>query len=233
MILFGLTAFLVGFVHSLSPGHWLPVVFLVRSKRWGGQHAFFAALVAALGHVTSSVLLGALVFIAGDSVFGKSWNEIEGYTGLILMAFGVLYALLSFRKHSHCHGHEHHGPSYRKGMNPFLFLFSIGLAPCFAVLPVFLAASTSGVGVLASSMGLFSLGVFTAFFLGSYLSVRGHFKLDHPLFEHYGDVLTGVAVFVSGALLLVFPEIFHYHPKGFHTESPTHTREQQHSHSDE
>jgi|GEM_PF-240261 len=204
-------ALVVGFVHSLAPGHWLPVVFLVRSRKWGGQQAFFAAVVAATGHVVSSVILGAMVFVAGDRVFGISWHELEGYSGYFLAGFGIIYSVFSFRKHRSCHGHEHHGPTYRKGVNPYLFLFTIGLAPCFAVLPVFFAANAYGQMVLSASMVCFSLGVLGAFLSGSYLSSKGHLKLDHPLFEHYGDVLTGAAVFLSGVLLVILPEVFHFH----------------------
>jgi hypothetical protein len=33
----------------------------------------------------------------------------------------------------------------------------------------------------------------------------GLLKLDHPIFEHYGDVLTGAAVAAMGLILFAFP----------------------------
>ncbi len=33
----------------------------------------------------------------------------------------------------------------------------------------------------------------------------GILKLDHPVFEHYGDVLTGGAVALMGVILYNFP----------------------------
>jgi cytochrome c biogenesis protein CcdA len=201
-----LSAAFVGFVHSLSPGHWLPVVLLVKARKWDLAQAAFAAAVAASGHIFVSLGLGLVGSFIGTAFFSPYLHEIEENAGWILIVFGVAYAVYSRFQHRGCHGHEHHGPDpTRQSRAPYLFLFSLGFSPCFAVLPVFVTAIGVGSGTLALSMAAFSLGVLAALVGGSLLVSRGLVKLDHPILEHHGDVITGLGVALMGALLLILP----------------------------
>ncbi len=207
-MLLALSAAFVGFVHSLSPGHWLPVVLMVKAKKWDLAQATIAALVAASGHVVISLSLGVAAAIIGQSFFSPYLHELEAHAGMVLIVFGVIYALYSRFRHRHCHGHEHHGPDPRQASRaPYVFLFSLGFSPCFAVLPIFATAVAVGSGTLALSMLLFSLGVVAALVGGSLLVSRGFVKLDHPIFEHHGDLITGLGVAAMGLILVLFPHI--------------------------
>lgn len=205
-MLLAFSAAFVGFVHSLSPGHWLPVVLMVKARKWDLPQATIAALVAASGHVVVSLGLGILAALIGQSLFAPYLHELEEHAGVILIISGLAYAIFSRFRHRHCHGHEHHGPDPRAGSKaPYVFLFSLGFSPCFAVLPVFATAIGTGNGVLALSMIFFSIGVVVALVGGSLLVSRGLIKLDHPIFEHHGDLITGLGVAAMGLLLLLFP----------------------------
>lgn len=206
-----ITAAFIGFMHSLAPGHWLPVVLMTKSRRWSLKNAFLGACVAASGHALVSITLGIVSLQLGAHLFTQWEHEIESYGGILVATFGLIYAVYSYFRHSHCHGHEHHGPRPEK-KTPYLFLFSIGLSPCVAVLPVFVAASPMGWGVVALSMIAFVLGVLASFAGATLLTIRGLVKLDHPLFEHYGDVITGLSLVIMGLLLFLFP-----HSPFFHT----------------
>jgi hypothetical protein len=205
MILAWSAAF-VGFVHSLSPGHWLPVVLLVKSRKWDTAHAALAAVVAASGHIIVSVGLGIVGALIGTSLFGPYLHGMEEHAGLILILFGLAYAIWSRFQHRHCHGHEHHGPDPRRQTRaPYVFLFSLGFSPCFAVLPVFLTAVGAGTATLVLCMVFFSAGVLAALVGGSLLVSKGLVKLDHPIFEHHGDLITGLGVAAMGLILLFLP----------------------------
>lgn len=206
MWILALSAALVGFVHSLAPGHWLPVVLMAKTRRWNNRQAAFGAFVAALGHILVSITLGVLSAFLGHHFFESYLHELEEKAGLILVVFGLAYAAYSHFQHKDCHGHEHHGPDPEKNKKaPYLFLFSLGLSPCFAVLPIFIAAIGMGTMPLLFVMSTFSLGVFAALMGGSLLVAKGLVKLDHPIFEHHGDVITGIGVAVLGMILLLFP----------------------------
>ncbi len=205
-MLIALSAAFVGLVHSLAPGHWLPVVLMVKTKKWDLAHAAFAAVVAASGHIIVSLALGLAGAIVGKSLFGGQLHELEEHAGGILIFFGLAYAIYSRFQHRHCHGHEHHGPDPKKGKKaPYLFLFSLGFSPCFAVLPIFATAIGMGSAVLVGSMIAFSVGVLLAMVGGSLLVSHGLLKLDHPIFEHHGDLITGLGVAAMGLILVLFP----------------------------
>ena len=143
-----------------------------------------------------------ITYWLGAHVLFEYTEVIEHYSGGVLVVFGAAYAARAYFTHSHCHGHTHHGPEpTRKSINSaYLFLFSLGLSPCVAVLPVFITAAPLGVGVLALAMAAFSVGVLTALIGASTLVSYGVMKLDHPILEHYGEVITGVGVALLGVL---------------------------------
>lgn len=211
MILLASSAAFVGLVHSLAPGHWLPVVLMAKSRKWSIVNALWGALVTASGHVFISILLGALALFVGSELLVSHEEWIERYAGLGVGLFGLIYAIRSFQKHSHCHGHTHHGPQPKKKekKSPYRFLFLLGFSPCVAVLPIFAAAAPQGSFAVALTMLGFAAGVLSAL-AGATLSVHfGVMKLDHPVFEHYGDVITGAGVFLMGLMLFLTPEWFH------------------------
>ena len=198
----------VGFVHSLAPGHWLPVVLLAKARKWSPQKASAAALVAAFGHVFLSLLIIAGAMLLGSTILHEYEHVIEAYAGLGLAIFGLAFAVYSYGRHSHCHGHTHHGPhppeKESSTKRTLLFLFSVGFSPCVAVFPIFLTALPYGwQGWLLTGLA-FSGGVMTSLAGSTLVVSAGALKLDHPLLEHYGDVLTGVGVALLGLILFIF-----------------------------
>ncbi len=204
MFVLAASAAFVGLVHSLAPGHWLPVVLVTKLHRWNMRRAAFGALVAAMGHVVVSCSLGLLAIPLRSSAWVSTHlneEQLERYAGLALFAFGLLFAGCAYFRHARCHGHGHHGPEPKERRGPYLFLFSLGLSPCVAVLPVFAAASVQGAHAVMLAMLSFSLGVFSALLGSTFLVTLGLLKLDHPFLEHYADVITGLGVALIGLFL--------------------------------
>jgi ABC-type nickel/cobalt efflux system permease component RcnA len=199
MIWLAASAALVGLVHSLSPSHWLPVVLVTKARKWPTRTAILGALVAASGHILVSIALGFVAIEIGAQLLASQEEAIEKYAGLGLALFGVAYGTWAYVRHLQCRGHEHHGPDPKRDRKgPFLFLFTLGFAPCIAVLPVFATAATAGAAAVALTMAAFAGGVLTALVGATLLVTFGVMKLDHPVFEHYGDVITGAAVACLG-----------------------------------
>lgn len=203
------SAFLVGFFHSLAPGHWLPVVLTARSRKWKQGQIALGALVAAAGHIGISLLVALTAVGLGATVLASYEEQIEHYAGWGLVVFGILFAAVSWRKHSSCndHDHGHHGPELtpavaRRKREPYWFLLSVGLAPCVAVIPVIVAASGHGPVLVLGAVVGFIVGVLAAFLGASLLVARGLVELDHPWLEHHDDFVTGIAVAILGVILL-------------------------------
>ena len=210
MLIFAVSAAFVGLVHSLAPGHWLPVVLMSKSKKWSLKTSLLGAVVAAAGHVMISLALGVAALELGAHLLIGQEEGIERYAGLAVAVFGLIYAATSYRKHSHCHGHEHHGPAPDRRKSPFVFLFTIGLSPCVAVLPVFAAAAPVGTGAVVLAMVGFVAGVLAAILSATWLATASSVKLDHPILEHHGDLITGGAVALMGLILFLSPEWLHF-----------------------
>ena len=205
MWILGLTAAFVGFFHSLVPGHWIPIVLTVRSRQWSLRKTAGAALVTSIGHVLTSFGIGLATLLIGATFLHENAHEIEQKAGWIMVGFGLIYCVYSLFQHQHCHGHEHHGPEPKEKTNPYLFLFTIGLSPCFAILPVYATAMTHSQWFLLFTMAMYSLGVITSLLISTIFVSRGMLKLDIPLLEHHGDLITGLAVAIMGAVLVFYP----------------------------
>jgi cytochrome c biogenesis protein CcdA len=201
MMILAFSAIFVGFVHSLAPGHWLPVVLLAKTRKWPLKTAVLGAVVAAIGHISLSIGLGVASIWIGVHFLSQYEGVIERYAGLALAAFGLFYAAFAFFRHSRCHGHTHHGPDPKAKKEPFLFLFSLGFSPCIAVLPIFAAAASEGIAAICFTLAAFAVGVLASLMGSTIVVSLGLVKLDHPLFEHYGDVITGVGVAILGIIL--------------------------------
>lgn len=109
-----LTAASVGFLHTLlGPDHYLPFAVMARAGRWSRAKTTAVTLACGLGHVLSSVVLGAagiafgvvLTRMVGLESFRDriaSWFLIA--FGLVYFAWGVQRALRR-RPHTHLHAH--------------------------------------------------------------------------------------------------------------------------------
>lgn len=205
MLILALSAAFVGFVHSLAPGHWLPVVLLGKARRWPARTVFLGAAVAASGHVLISNSIGLLSLAIGHRL-PLPHEELESWGALLLVVFGAIYAGQAWFRHHTCHGHGHHGPDPKKaGKTPFLFLFSLGFSPCAAVIPIFAAAGIRGAAATFLTMITFSIGVLASLGLTTFVGTHGMKKFDHPVLEHYGDVITGASLVLMGIVLYFFP----------------------------
>lgn len=196
-----LSALTIGFIHSLSPAHWLPIVLLGKARRWRPEVVAASSIVTGLAHIAVTAAITLVAVLAGEKILGGDFEKIETYSGWGLLAFGAIYAGLAYWNHYTCHGHGHHGPE-PKGKRAIGFLVAVGLAPCVAILPLLIAAWVKGLGGFVASTLAFSAGVFAALVFSTYVVSRGVLKLDHPFLEHYGDVVTGLGVALTGVAIL-------------------------------
>ena len=115
LLLLCLTAAGIGALHTaLGPDHYLPFVVMARSERWSRRKALRVTLACGLGHVLSSMLLGAVGIALGVAV-GRL-EKIETVRGGLavwgLIAFGLAYGVWGLRRaqrnrpHAHVHAHS-------------------------------------------------------------------------------------------------------------------------------
>jgi ABC-type nickel/cobalt efflux system permease component RcnA len=123
------TAASIGLVHTLlGPDHYVPFVVLSRARNWSTLRTALVTGACGIGHVASSVVLGAIGIALGLAVARLQW--LESFRGdvaaWLLTLFGLGYMLWGVRRatrglpHHHVHSHaggdvhiHHHGHSAR------------------------------------------------------------------------------------------------------------------------
>ncbi len=104
------TAVSLGFVHTvLGPDHYLPFVMMARAQEWTRRKMLTVTVLSGVGHVASSVVLGAAGILLGTMV--EDLIHIESLRGDIaawaLIAFGLVYGVWGLRRARHAHVHTH------------------------------------------------------------------------------------------------------------------------------
>lgn len=103
----------VGVLHTLVPDHWAPITLLARQNGWTRGETARAAALAGLGHTLSTLLIGAIVWIAGALFAARFGHLIGSLSSLALVAFGGWIAVGAWRDlHRHDHGHSHMGHAH-------------------------------------------------------------------------------------------------------------------------
>jgi len=108
----------VGVLHTLVPDHWAPLVALARRNGWSPFRTALAAAGAGLGHVTSTLLFGVVVWGIGAVAAARYAHLVDVGSALALIGFGAWFAVSGWREihggaHAHEHGHLGHGHVHR------------------------------------------------------------------------------------------------------------------------
>ena len=104
-----LSAIALAASHALSPDHWFPFVAIGRANNWKTLSVLGLAFIAALGHATTSVVVGLVSVFAGQGAPAEWVEVMKAITPALLIAFGAGYTFISLYKlrvsrHDHSHG---------------------------------------------------------------------------------------------------------------------------------
>lgn len=100
----------IGALHSLAPDHWVPIAAIARARNWSKGKTLRVAFLCGFGHVTVSVGLGLLALLFGAQLFQSIGERMVSVAGLLMIGFGLAYAIWGLR-HTFAHrlhGHHHH-----------------------------------------------------------------------------------------------------------------------------
>ena len=114
----------VGVLHTIVPDHWVPIALLARQRGWSKAETARAALQAGVGHVVSTLIIAAVIWIAGVAIAARFAHLVDSAASIALIAFGGWIAIAAWRDlhraaghgagHDHGRGHGHsHSHSHR------------------------------------------------------------------------------------------------------------------------
>lgn len=192
----------IAFVHALAPDHWIPFVSIGQAQNWSKTKLVVVTLVSGVGHVGSSLAIGALGLF-----FGYQLTALEAFetqraevAGLLLIGFGLAYALWGIR---HAREHRHVPVDPRKQVTIWALFAIFVLGPCEPLIPVlFVAAAESWTAVALVSIvfGLITLVMMVGLVLLAYhgTGFLRVLKVSH----HHGHAIAGAVIALSGALVM-------------------------------
>ena len=207
----------VGFGHAILPDHWVPLAVLGRTRRYPLTKVARLSGLAGVAHVLVSVVLGWVIVVIGLQVRSTVEHAQDAIVGSLLIATGILFAVLEVTGHRHGHTHDHdhdhhhghvhdhdHAPRRAPGHSLLSIMAPFGAAasPDLTILPVFLAATTAGAGVAVGSVlvfGAVTIGTIVGLTL---FATAGGYQIRGQWLERWGNVLTAAVLIAIGALVL-------------------------------
>ncbi|MEX3966805.1 hypothetical protein AB4Y42_32020 [Paraburkholderia sp. EG286B] len=101
----------VGVLHTIVPDHWVPITLIARQRGWSRGETARAALQAGTGHVFTTLILAAIVWLAGVAVAAKFGHWVDTISSVALIGFGLWIGISSWLELRRGDGHGHsHGP---------------------------------------------------------------------------------------------------------------------------
>lgn len=219
------TAASLAFIHTvLGPDHYLPFIVLSRARGWSIIKTIWVTFICGLGHVGSSIVLGALGIGAGIGV--AKLTGIESSRGNIaawaFLAFGLIYTIWGIRrailnkphKHTHFHSdgtvhvHDHthqnsHDHTHKKNITPWILFIIFILGPCEPLIPLLMypAAQSSTWGIIQVSL-VFSVITILTMLVLVVMASYGLKMVTFGRLERYTHAIAGATICLSGFAIL-------------------------------
>ena len=215
-----ITALTIGFLHTaLGPDHYLPFIVMSKARQWSMFKTIRITVLAGLGHVLSSVIVGIIGIAAGIAI--AEIEFFEGFRGNLaawaFIAFGAGYFIWGLlrgiknkpHKHRHFHddgsAHEHdhtheaqHGHVH-KNITPWILFTIFFLGPCEPLVPILMypAATSSvwGTVIVAAAFSIATIGTMTLIVALATYGIK-MFKTDK--LERYMHAIAGATIMLAG-----------------------------------
>jgi hypothetical protein len=213
----------VGFGHAVLPDHWAPLAVVGRTRRYPLRRVARLSLLAGIAHVLVSIAIGGVIIIVGLQLRSTVQSAQDTIIGCLLIATGIGFVLLDVRGAGHRHyGHEHHDAQHQdhehqrepargrarggrrdaRGLAAIMVPFGAAASPDLTILPVFLAATTSGVATAIGALVIFA-GVTIATIVGLTLVAAGAgYGIQGQWLDRWGNAFTAAVLVVIGTLVL-------------------------------
>jgi hypothetical protein len=194
-----LAAATIGALHALAPDHWAPFAAVARARRWSAARTARVTVLCGVGHVTGSVALALCALLLGVELFTRLGGQLEALAGVLLIGFGLAYAVWGLRRATrgrlHTHGESAHDPSRLTAGSLFL-LFTAD--PCVAVIPLLLASVSLGWARTLAVILTYEVAML-ATMLALVLPARaGLARFRMHWIDHWGDAAAGLCIALVG-----------------------------------
>ncbi len=200
------TAASLAIVHTLlGIDHSLPFVALGRARRWSLARTLAVTAMCGVGHVASSVVIGALGVGLGVATESMMWFESARgeLAAALLIGFGLAYAAWAIwrRLRDEDASHGHYGAA--NGVTPWALFIVFVLGPCEPLIPLMVVPGMQGDWVtVAAVVGVFGGLTIAVMVAAVTVAYRGVGLVAGNRLGRHADVAAGLMVAASGAAVL-------------------------------
>lgn len=198
-LIFVISAFVLGALHALEPGHGKSVMAaFVLGTNASLKDALLLGLTVVFSHVSVVIILGLLsIFLMGKLNIDTTHSIMSIIGGIILIAVG-LWIIRSYYHRQHHHHHHEHQIDTKKGV--VAIGLSTGLIPCPTALAVlFFSITNNQVYNGLFYVLIFSAGLAIAITLLSVLFVKGKGFIE----RYIGNKTINKIPLLSGGIIIV------------------------------
>lgn len=201
-----LAAGAVGVLHTLAPDHWLPIAAVGRARNWSNRRTARVAFLCGFGHVTVSALLGVIALVSGTAVVEAFGAHSASVAGVLLIGFGIAYALWGARhaimRKLHGHSHEHFDHVHDPSKTSTWALFAIYCAdPCIAVIPIIFAAAPLSIPATIGIVVFYEIATISTMVALAVAARAGSSVIKGRWVDRYGDSAAGALIALTGAFV--------------------------------
>lgn len=193
-------------VHALIPDHWLPLVLLARSQRWGIRRALGVAAFSGALHSVVSVSLGAVALWVGREAALEVGERVGHLSSGLLIAFGIGYAAWAMRRGGHSlHVHPRLGDPHGEPDSALTGVglgFIVGFNPCVLILPILFATSSWRAIWQVAVAGAFTVTTVATTAAMAWVGLRSTRRPEFAFLDRYGEALSGALIAVTGVVVL-------------------------------
>lgn len=189
---------LLALVHALIPNHWLPLVAVARAEQWKQKEVTTITFLAALAHVTGTVILGLILGIIGKELKENYGAAIDVSSSVLLIVFGLIYFTVNLPHHHH--SEQKDVAAYKRSKRKWILVFitMMFLSPCLEVESLFLSAGVYGMGIVALMSAIYAIVSICGIMLLVHLGFKGVNLLPAHFIEHNEKRISGIVLIIVG-----------------------------------
>jgi nickel/cobalt exporter len=203
----------VGILHMSAPDHWATLVILGKASRWTRAKLLSVSLIAGLGHVLLSIIIGLAVVGVGFFFSTIISAYITKAIGALMIAAGLFVGVktLIFQhqdptvkppREDESQDKRTTGEGFKRSAGYFAVL-GAALSPDLSVLPIFVLAVPVGIFLAIDIALVFALASILTNLLLVFVASLGLAKTVENLPAKYNDAIAGFVIAAVGLYVFI------------------------------
>lgn len=203
IIILIIASMIIAGLHALIPDHEISLIIVAHVRNWSLRHLILATITVGALHILISSVMATLMFALSAALADYLAEIIHLISAIVLIIFGIALMITSF-KSSHFTQHNTHEIHKTSSDTLTLLIISLGMHPCFVLIPIFFVASFYGIYVLLLVIFVFAVSTILtmiAIVIIGFESLEYLFKMEKM--EKHMKILSGIIIVLIGIWMIL------------------------------